>query len=107
MPDPQLLTMSITFKHQNQSARSPAWQRIYEDIITQAIESSRPAAERWVVTTHEPAGRGLHRIDFARATEAPRSLTLDLTGDDARHSSFYRIMCQFLHRAWPGGILPS
>ena len=90
--------MSITFEHRNQSPQSPAWPRIYDDIIRQAIEASRPAGQRWTVTTHEPAGRGLHSIDFVRATEASQSLTLDLTGDDVRHSSFYRIVCQFLQR---------
>jgi hypothetical protein len=98
--------MPITFTHENPNGES-TWRRVYEDIITQAIEASRPAGESWSITTHEPSGRGPHRIDFARGTETRRVLTLDLTGDNSRHSSFYRIVCQFLYRAWPGGIRPS
>jgi hypothetical protein len=41
------------------------------------------------------------RLDFARSTDAPRSITVASDGDDDRHSQVLRSVCRFVWTYWP------
>jgi hypothetical protein len=76
-----------------------------EQALIQAIRAVRPEREHWTVWTHELPTGGARIYDFARGTEAPRSLTLTDV-DDANYSALRDAATYFLRRQWPGGLKP-
>jgi hypothetical protein len=54
----------------------------------------RPAGEYWSVTLTKSASTV--RLDFARDTDAVRSITVALDGDDDQHSQVFRLVCKFV-----------
>src|SRR5262245_40299108 len=98
--------MPVTFLETNPDGIPAPWRTSYQDDIQQAIETSRPAWETWIVTTHEPMDATLLTFDFARGTETSRSLTFAPESDGAGHAVPFRVVSQFLRRGWPGGIAP-
>lgn len=99
--------MPVTFLETNPGRIPAPWRAVYQDVIRQAIEASRPTSEIWTVTTHEPMDSTLLTFDFARGTEAPRSLTFAPGSDGGGHVVLFRVVSQFLRRGWPGGVVPS
>ena len=65
----------------------------HQRVVENALDLMRPAGERWSVTVAETATTV--RLDFARDTDAPRSLTVASDGDDDRHSQLFRSACEF------------
>ena len=66
----------------------------------------RPAGERWSVTLAVELEATL-RLDFARCSDAPRSITVASDGDDDRHSQAFRSVCRFVWTYWPSAKRPS
>jgi hypothetical protein len=63
----------VQFNDTKDSAISALHRSIYQDIIRQAIEASRPASEVWAVTMRAQQDGALLTINFSRGTEALRS----------------------------------
>jgi hypothetical protein len=98
--------MPVTFKRVITERALAPWNE-YQRVIALAIQVSRPAGEQWIVTICEPVDAPVIRLDFALAFEAPHSVTFMADSDDDNHTVLYRIVCHFLRKRWPGGIMPS
>ena len=71
----------------------------YKRVIENAPDLMRPAGERWAVTMAET--ETTVRLEFARDTDAARSLTIASDGDDERHAQLLRLVCQCVWAHWP------
>ena len=69
-------------------------------MVENALDVMRPAGEQWLVTLAAESEATL-RLDFARSTDAPRSITVASDGDDDRHSQLFRSVSTFLWTYWP------
>ena len=74
----------------------------YQKVVKDALDMLRPAAEEWAVTM-AAEGETMVRLEFARSTDAPRSLTFASDGDDEERSQILRLVCQFAWTYWPNG----
>jgi hypothetical protein len=74
----------------------------WRETVIAAIEATRPADEVWSVTATEVAD-GVVAIDFARNTDAPRSITLALPGGNTGRKLLFRMACHLLRRE-PGAL---
>jgi hypothetical protein len=74
-------------------------------VVTQAIDIVRPAGEPWAVTMAQTDTT--LRLDFTHGTDAPRSLTVAVDGDDDQHSQVFRSVCKFVSAYGPTGGRPS
>ena len=78
----------------------------YQRVVENALKLMRPADEQWAVMMAADSESTV-RLDFARSTDAPRSLTVASDGDDDRHSQVFRSVCGFLWAYWPTARRPS
>jgi len=59
----------------------------YQRVVENALDLMRPAGGHWAVTMAETATTV--RLDFARGTDTPRSLTIASDGDDEKRSQLF------------------
>jgi hypothetical protein len=97
----------VTFSNLNTDCVSIPLREVYQEVIKQAIEASRPPSEQWAVTTHAQSESLVLQFDFARGLEAPRSLSYMPSGDNTQHSVLSQAACRFLRNYWPDGIMPQ
>jgi len=74
----------------------------YQRVVTQSLDLMRPAGEHRSVTMAET--ESTVRLDFARNTDAPRSITVAVDGDDDCHTRVFRSVCGFLWMYWAKDI---
>jgi hypothetical protein len=81
--------------------RIPEPRRIgYQETIRQAIESSRPADERWTLVTRQSDDGLIVTFELARNFEASRALTWLAEDDERAHAHLYRIARAFIGHYW-------
>ena len=98
--------MPVTFETTHHAPVPAPWRGEFQEIITLAIDVSRPRREEWSVLMREMTDPPVVRLYFGRDREVPWSLTFLPESDDRAHSVLYRLVCYFLRRM-PGGIVPS
>ena len=90
--------MPVAFTDASRMPIPEVLRNAYQRVAENALDLMRPAGEHWSVTMTEPATT--LRLDFARDTDAPRSLTV-ASGDDDQHSQMFRLVCKFVWGYWP------
>jgi hypothetical protein len=90
--------MSVALTDASSTPIPEALRVAYQRVVENALDLMRPAGEQWSVTMD--ASEAALRLDFARNTDAPRSLTVAVDGDNQHHSQLFRSVCTFLWMYW-------